>query len=86
MNNILRLTTRLLAPLILLAAFAHGVADARGTHMMTTQDDSIERGTRQCLREAQRDFNRCRRRAQGRRGALARCRRADHQRRSACSG
>ena len=72
MNNILRLTTRLLAPLILLAAFAHGVADARGT--------------RQCLREAQRDFNRCRRRAQGRRGALARCRRADHQRRSACSG
>jgi hypothetical protein len=85
MNQTLRLATRFLASLILLVALAHGVADALGTSTTTPQDKSIEQGTRQCLREAQREFNRCRR-ARGRRGALARCRRADRQRRSACSG
>jgi Ni/Co efflux regulator RcnB len=45
----------------------------------------IEAGTRQCLREARRDFNRCRRRAHGR-GGHARCRREFRQRSSACSG
>jgi hypothetical protein len=85
MNRILSLT-RFLASLILLAALAHGVAEARGTNTTTTQDNSIERGTRQCLREARHDFNRCRMRARGRRGALMRCRREYRQRSSACSG
>jgi hypothetical protein len=88
MNQTLRLT-RFLASLVLLAAFSQGASHARAAMTATTpttQDDQIARGTRQCLREAQRDFNRCRRRARGRRGALARCRRNNEQRRSACSG
>jgi hypothetical protein len=79
--------TRWLAAAILLAALSHGVADVSAASTQTNpQEDQIARGTRQCLREAQRDFNRCRRRADGRRGALARCRRNFAQRRSACSG
>jgi hypothetical protein len=76
----------------LLAALAAGASPAaRNADRPTAQSDNdmarqIERGTRQCLRDAQRAYNSCRRRARGNRGRLARCRRAYNERRSGCSG
>ncbi|MCA1631216.1 MAG: hypothetical protein LC785_04765 [Acidobacteria bacterium] len=85
------LLKRLLAPVVLLAALAAGAAPAQNTNSPTAQNDNdmarqIEKGTRQCLRDARRDYNSCRRRARGSRGRLARCRRAYDERRSGCSG
>jgi hypothetical protein len=83
----MRLTTRLartfaLASMLVgLTPFAAG-AGRRGERGIERQ---IERGTRRCIREAGRDYNRCRRNARGR-GDLARCRREHRQRASACSG
>jgi hypothetical protein len=86
----MRLTTRLaraLMTVVMLASltpFATS-ATAAASRVQDNVNRQIEAGTRQCLREARRDFNRCRRRAHGRSG-LARCRREFRQRSSACSG
>jgi hypothetical protein len=85
----MKLTTRLaraLMTVVMLTSLTPFATSA--TIAARTQDNmnrQIEAGTRQCLREARRDFNRCRRRARGR-GGLSRCRRNYDQRRSACSG
>jgi enoyl-CoA hydratase/carnithine racemase len=85
----MKLTTRLaraLVAVVMLASLTPFATSA--TAVPRTQDNmnrQIEAGTQQCLREARRDFKRCRRRAHGR-GGLARCRREYAQRRSACSG
>ncbi len=85
-----RRLTRLLAPLALLFALAHGVAPAQNANSSNSQDDQISRDmikrTQQCIREARRDEKRCRRRAHGNRRALARCRRAEEERERGCSG
>lgn len=82
--------TRLLASAILFAALASGVSPAQNTNNQNDQGDAMSRQmirqTQQCVREAQRDFSRCRRHAHGNRRRLARCRRAFDERRSGCSG
>jgi hypothetical protein len=83
--------TRLLASAVLLASLAAGASPAPNTNSPTAQNDNdtarqIEKGTRECLRDARRDYNSCRRRARGNRARLARCRRAYNERRSGCSG
>jgi hypothetical protein len=89
MNQTLRLT-RLLASLILLAASAHNVAPARNTNSQSQQDDAFARRiikqTQQCVREAERNYGRCRRSAHGNRVRLSRCRRIYRENSSACSG
>jgi hypothetical protein len=89
MNRTHRLT-RFLASLILLAASAHGGVTAQNTNAQSNQDDAFARQiikqTRQCIREADRDYGRCRLRAHGNRGRLARCRRIHKESSSACSG
>jgi hypothetical protein len=88
MNQVFRLT-RWLAATFSLAVLAVGIAPAQNTNSSTTQENmnrQIERGTRRCLRDARREYDRCRRRAHGNRARLARCRRAYHEARSACSG
>ncbi|MDT7543497.1 MAG: hypothetical protein QOE33_3401 [Acidobacteriota bacterium] len=85
----MKLTTRIaraFTTLVMLAALTPFAIPA--TVAARAQDNvnrQIEDGTRQCLREARRDYTRCRRHAHGRNG-LARCRRDYSQRRSACSG
>jgi hypothetical protein len=85
----MRLTTRLaraITTVVMLAALTpfatSATKEARAQDNMNRQ---IEQGTRQCLRDAGRDYTRCRRRARDRK-RLARCRREYEQRRSGCSG
>ncbi|MCA1818055.1 MAG: hypothetical protein LC746_16985 [Acidobacteria bacterium] len=82
-----RRLARLLAPLLLLFALAQMVAPAQNANDQgDRQSQEMIRQTRRCIRDARRDYNRCRRRADGRRGALTRCRRRYDEQRNGCSG
>ena len=82
-----RRLARLLAPLALLFALAQMVAPAQNANAQDDrQSQEMIRQTRQCIRDARRDYNRCRRRAHGRRGTLTRCRRRYEEQRNGCSG
>jgi hypothetical protein len=89
MKQTLRLT-RWLAALILLATSAHNVAPAQNINAQSKQDDAFARRiikqTQRCVREAERDYKRCRLRARGNRVRLSRCRRIYKESSSACSG
>ena len=61
---------------------------AQNTNSSTTmqEDDSILRGTRQCVRDAAKRYQRCLKRGGKNKGRRTRCRITYNRERSACSG